>query len=51
MNEFVLNNSEKKKHEIKREYQDKNIGNFSYFIVDTYRRELNFSYFSWKVIE
>ena len=39
------------KREIQSEYADGNIGNFSYFIVDVFRRELNFSYLAWKMIE
>lgn len=51
LNEYLLDNVEQKKKNIKREYPDANIGNFSYFIVDNYRRDMNFSYMSWKVIE
>lgn len=51
LNEYLLDNVETKKTNIKREYPDNNIGNFSYFIVDNYRRDMNFSYMSWKIIE
>ena len=51
LNEYLLDDVEKKKTNVKSEYQDNNIGNFSVFIVDSFRRELNFSYLAWKVIE
>lgn len=51
LNEYLLDKTEAKKHDIKSEYLDNNIGNFNYFIVDCFRRELNFSYLAWKTIE
>lgn len=51
LNEYLLDTVEIKKKSTKSEYPDNNIGNFNFFIVDCYRRELNFSYLSWKIIE
>ena len=51
LNEYTTDRVEVTKTELKSSYADKNIGDFSYFIVDSFRRELNFSYLSWKIIE
>ncbi len=51
LNEYLVDKTEVKKTEIKSQYPDNNIGNFNYFIVDCFRRELNFSYLAWKTIE
>ena len=51
LNEYLLDDVEKKKTSVRSEYPDNNIGNFGIFIVDCFRRELNFSYLAWKVIE
>lgn len=51
LNEYLLDTVENEKQVTLVEYPDANIGNFNYFIVDCFRRELNFSYLAWKVIE
>ena len=51
LNEYTIDRVEEPKTKLKASYQDKNIGDFSYFIVDSFRRQLNFSYLSWKIID
>jgi hypothetical protein len=51
LNEYTYANSHLKERALQSEYFDKNIGNLSYSIVENYRRELNFSWVSWQLVD
>ena len=51
LNEYLITSCDNNKTSLKREYEENNTGNFNYFIVNNFRKELNFSYLSWKIIE
>jgi hypothetical protein len=51
LNEYTYANSHLEERKFKSEYFDKNIGNLSYSIVENYRRELNFSWVSWQLLD
>lgn len=51
LNEYLTTRVEDKKIGMKREYIDKNVGDFNNLIVGNYRRNLSFSYLAWKIIE
>jgi hypothetical protein len=47
----MMNKTEDEHNNFKKEYADKNLGAFNSFIIGNYRREMTFSYLSWKIIE
>lgn len=47
----MINKTEEEHTDLKKEYPDKNLGAFNSFIIGNYRREMTFSYLSWKIIE
>jgi hypothetical protein len=51
LNEYTYANSHLEQRDLQSEYFDKNIGNLSYSIVENYRRELNFSWVSWMMVD
>jgi hypothetical protein len=51
LNHYKNDKTEKKKKSLPRFYDDKNVSSFQSFIVNNYRQELTFNYFTWKTIE
>ena len=51
LNVYKTNNTEEDQKSISRFFKDKNISQFTHFIINNYRQQLSFSYLSWKMME